>query len=454
MNVEGSFFGSLLSGGRQVSDLRLVQKTWLTDEWKPVYDFVLSFVQQHGNLPRLETVEGQVGYPMPRSAEEPAYWAEHVRLNAMRLHMDMELTDKVASPLSQSDTIAAQEGLRQVVHGLHGAFPNQRPGLILNNIGDDVQARMEAYLWRQRTKSMGGLPLPWPALTRNTGGLQAGDFWVILGRPNQGKTWAAIVIAMHLYQLGLDVLYVSMETPPFAPPPKNKNHRVVNGRCIRCFGQGVDPSQECDAAKVPKQRLSMRFDAVGSRISAWRFVKGLLTPLEEERLKQYYTYISHPQCQYGRLRVVSSPAVKTVADLEMEAMAMQPDVIIFDSGYLAADHVWGNDQKERAAKMLGQFKDTLDRTSTPGILTWHFNREVDENATRASMNNASMSDEIGKVADIILGLFRPPEMDAAGEALWRTLKVREGLPLRELRTFFRVKEEMNFAEIAEAMPGH
>jgi len=457
MDAEALFFGSLLTYGNS-ANIRLIDPEHLTDQWKPVYAFIVEFTKQHGKLPRADTVEGECSRPIPASEEHPEYYADKVRENALRLAMDIQLTSKVAEPLQKADTKLAHAGLQSAVAELRKQFPLKQEGLVLDNLSVTVEQRLAAYHLRQKLRDMGGLPLPWEAMTRATGGLQAGDLWVILSRPNVGKTWVAVVIAMFLVQgglsgAGMDCLFASMETPPFTPKPKNPNHRVVGNRCIRCFDECAKSTDKCPAASIPKQRLSMRFDAVGARVSAWRFVKGLLTPREYDRFTAYLKWLENSQCQYGRLKIVASPHIRSIADIEMECIEMQPDVVIVDSGYLAAtDGVKRVDNKDYG-RMVIDLKHMLDRLGIPGVLTWHFNRDVGPDALFASANNAALTDEIARVADVIIGLFRTPELETAGEAIFRSLKVREGLPLRELRTFFRVKEEMNFAEIAEAVAG-
>lgn len=260
------------------------------------------------------------------------------------------------------------------------------------------------------------------------------------------NTTALMVTATYLWRLGFRVLFVSQETPPQSALPKNPNHRVLSGTCIRCYTADVPADQPCPAAKVPRQRLTVRMDALAANVSMWRLLKGRLTPQEEERFFAYLEACRDPEAQgWGQIRLVSTPAVRTVMDLEMEIIEYQPDVVLWDSAYLAAV---GPRKNDAAGNLVIDFKLMLERCGVPGIVSWHFNRDVDEKATEASQNSAALTDELGRVFDVLVGMFRPPEAVDAGEAIWRTLKVRDGIPMRELRTHFRVKEEINFAEIA------
>jgi hypothetical protein len=198
--------------------------------------------------------------------------------------------------------------------------------------------------------------------------------------------------------------------------------------------------------------LSIRFDAVGARISAWRLLKGCLIPDEWRALVAYYDFLGSGQAPWGALKVLAAPYITTVSDLYLEVADWKPDIVLWDSAYLAVGEAGdgaSSRMNERAGAMVRETKLALERLGIPGIISWHFNRDVDEEATNASPNHAILTDEIGRIADVILGLFRPPPVELAGEAVLRTLKVRDGLPLRELKIMFQVKDCIQFAEIGE-----
>jgi hypothetical protein len=265
-----------------------------------------------------------------------------------------------------------------------------------------------------------------------------------------GKTFAMVLWAVFLWQCRFKVLFVSMETPPSAKKPKNRNHRMIGQMCFRCYQ--VEPTggeqAECPAADIPRQRLSIRFDALGSRLSAWRLYKGLLTPFEEERLEKYYAACATKNNgRWGDLRIVATPYIKTLGDLEMEILSYEPDIVFWDSAYLAAQPARGKNEN-RWSGLVRSFKLMLERVSIPGVVSWHFNRDVLENAVSASMNSAALTDELARVFDTIIGLFRPPELEEVGEAIWRGIKTRDGVKMGKLKTHFELKECIDFSEIS------
>ena len=208
---------------------------------------------------------------------------------------------------------------------------------MLEDIGANVDERMAAYQWAELGRGVLGIPLPWPAIMRATGGMRDGEVWGLFARENKGKSWVLIYLANWLHQRGYNVLFISMETPPHAPKYRSSKHRVIRETCTRCYATNVDPEEDCPATTVRRQQLTERFDAAGAGISAWRMLKKILRPDEMGRLKAYYEALKAPQNYgWGRLKIVSAPHIRTVADVDAEMQTFQPDIVLWDSAYVAA----------------------------------------------------------------------------------------------------------------------
>ncbi len=61
-------------------------------------------------------------------------------------------------------------------------------------------AIIEEYERFQSSEGIVGLPFPWPELSNETGGMEAGDLVVIYGIPKSMKTWLAMYMTTYLYQ--------------------------------------------------------------------------------------------------------------------------------------------------------------------------------------------------------------------------------------------------------------
>ena len=446
MDSEGLFFSSLLRAG-DLREMQGVNKDHLADQYQPLYDYIIEFVQGRGALPRWETVSTKYPGLLPDTAnEDPSYYRDAIRQNAMRLGIEDGLSEHVVPSLREGKATNALAGVRKVVSDVSHTFRAVDESAYLADISESVADRMEAYRLRKKSKGAIGIPTPFPSLTRTTGGVMGCDAVAVLARPNMGKTWALILWAVYLWQNNYRVLFASMETPPRSRTRRDKRHRVVGNRCIYCYQTGVSAEDQCSA--VPNERLTVRFDSLGSRLSAWRLYKGWLTPQEEERLSKYYA-ACETRCggRWGDLRIVSPPVVQTVADLEMEILSYQPDIVFWDSAYLAAEPSRG--RENRWTMLVQHFKRMLERVGVPGVVSWHFNRDVTPTMETATMGAGALTDELPRVFDIILGLFRPPDTEEAGEAIWRALKTRDGVRMGCLKTYFEVKERIDFSEIGE-----
>lgn len=449
VNHDALFFGALLHGEGRAGDLKRVQAEHLDETWAKVYNFCLDHVRQTGRLPHAETVEMSCGVMVGPAPEGIDFYARRIRENAMRLAMEDGFVSQVVQPLGQNETQKALHGAKAVVSDVTRRFAEEGSGASLD-YHENVSIRMLDYALRESAGGLVGLPTPWRSLTTMTGGFLPGELWVLAARPNLGKSWAMILVAIMLYQAGYRVLFCSMETPAQGRLPKNQRHRVVRGTCVRCFMRGVSGQEPCPAAKVNRQRLSIRFDALGAQLSAWRMLQATLTPREKERYQHYLRVCADPQAHgydWGSIRIVAPPDVRSLVELEVEILSYQPDIVLWDSAYLAAQTQGRQSRKDAYDDLIDGFADLLKRESLAGMMSWHFKREVTEKATSAGLGDTSYTDELGRLVDVVVGLFRPPEMQEAHEAILRTLKVRDGVRMPELRTKWMLKSKIDFTEI-------
>ena len=454
MDGEAQYFSALMDRGRP-GDLRMVQREHLGAVWQGVYDFVLAFVREYQQLPSRKTVSEKFRCDLADTIEPPTYYARAVTDNAMRASMERGFEEKVVEPLGRSKPVDALAGAQTVIADLRREFKPTADHLSLD-IATNVDERLADYNLRRASQNQVGIPFAWPTMTASTGGRSPGEGIVIASRPNKGKTWAEVVDAQFCRESGYDCLFISGETAPQAGRPRRTGHRVVRGLCIRCYTTGVRETDECSAADTRRQRLSLRFDAVGARVSAYRLLQGALQPQEFTQLQRYYEVCRNPAAAgygWGRLKIISVPAISSVVDLEMAAEEFEPDAIWFDSAYVLANRYKGNKRNEAASRLIFDLKDTADRLGVPITISWHFNRDVGDKDTTATQNSLALTDEISRLFDVIIGLFRPTEVEDAGEAIWQSLKVRDGIRMPELRTHFKMKEMIRFDEISVGEPG-
>lgn len=432
-------FISAVLHDQDASALRLIDpERDLSPPWQKVLAWIDGFRQDNGVFPKPLTVAGTWSIQLPKPSESASYYAGLLQTNAKRARLEEELSVGVVPHLESHEPDKAIEATAEAITKIRSEFPEPDDSRsFLPNMAVNVEERWLDYEFRSNNSQLLGLPLPWPTITRMTLGMQPGEAWALVARPNIGKSWAAIVIAVYLWQMGYRVLFASMETPPRGGVAKSKRARERLG----------------PYADVARQRLTIRFDAIAARVSAWRLLNGKLNPNELVQFRNYLGMCRDPAASgWGKLRIVSSPRVRTLSQLEQEANEFEPDLIIWDSAYLAINRGKQRKRTDAAGYFLEDCKHTFERLGIPGLLTWHFNREVNENDTHASTNDIALTDDMPRLFDAIMFLFRTPEMVDAGEAIWRSGKVRDGVNIQELRTRFEIKNEIRFEEISYGTP--
>jgi len=447
LNNEARFFGVVFNT-RSIMDLKRVRMEHLSEPYQKMYEWAWECVRQQGCLPGIDAAvyyfQGLVDQTATSDAE---IYAQGIWDNATRQQIESSVMDKVATPLKDGRTQEAVDGLFEAASDLRRDF-RRDPGGSLLDYETNTDERLAAYELRKKARKAGvvvGMPTPFLDLTRITQGLQPGDLWAIASRPNMGKSWAAVLFATHLYQLRYRVLFVSGETPPQGNKPRDTRHQVVNNMCIRCFEKGVSDSKQCPAAEIARQRLTIRFDAVGARVSARRLLGAHLTPPEEEALRLYYQRAATPG-YYGDLRITARPHVRTIDDLMAEVYQWQPHMVVWDSAYrgMKKKH---KKRSDNAAELVLDIKSLAEDAGVPFLITWHFNREVREKDKDASQNYTSETDELPKVSDVVMGMFRPQKIYDAGECIWRPLKVRDSERPPGFKTMLEVAETIDFSPI-------
>lgn len=437
---ETDYFAALLHT-EDAGALRLINaERDLSPPWRKVHDWIVAFLRDNGRLPKPLTVGGTWSIALPQPPETAEYYAKLIQTNVKRARLEQELSDSVVPHLEGHKPNEAMSAAAEALSRVRSEFPEpDDTRSFLPSMSTNVQERMRAYEFRAANRGLLGLPLPWPTITRMTQGFRPSELWMLAARPNVGKSWAAIAASVYLWQTGYRVLFCSMETPPQGVKAKSKRARERLG----------------EWADVIPQRLTQRIDAVGARVSAWRFLNAQLNPHEKMQWEQYCYACEHPdEFGWGDLRVVSSPRVRTIGQLEQEALEFEPDLVVWDSAYLAIQR--GARGRSKRTDMAGYFledtKHTFERLGIPCMLTWHLSRNVDEDDTEAGLGDIALTDDAGRLVDVILYMFRTPEMIDAGEAVFRSGKIRDGVNIPELRSRFEIKRHIDFSEIAFGAP--
>jgi len=409
MDIDSYFIGTLLAEG-DPTQLKGIKQDLFDDEWQDVYEYVVGFLKKYGRLPRIETVTAQKGVEIEAGSEPMRYYADELRNRSIRNALSNGLREKVFASLDQDNVPEAFKGLKHVVADLSRRYYNrEETGSV--SMREGVKDRVAYYRERKAAKGVLGLPTPWPTLTRVTAGFQGGDVIVITARPEIGKSWLALIISVFLTLAGYRVVFSSMEMKP--------------------------------------KKVGIRMDAIGSRISSDRFRRGVLTAEEEARLKVWYKRCLNDESM-GEFFAYGSSDVETVVDLELKVLEDKPDIVVWDSFYLASESPDWKDmaQLTRDCKRLAERPDI----DVPIILITQLRRTVKKTDRKADTADLAFTQSIVNDADVILSLFRTSDMENLNEMLIRSIKIRDGVKLKELLIQWNL-DTMDFSEIYAKFTG-
>jgi len=104
------------------------------------------------------------------------------------------------SILAEAETVLAKLGDGQQKHGQW-----LQPGEIMLNYPGGINAFL------QPPRGGDGIPTPWPLITSALCGLQAGDLFLVAGRPSMGKSIIGMALAHHCAMQGQGVAFFSLE---------------------------------------------------------------------------------------------------------------------------------------------------------------------------------------------------------------------------------------------------
>jgi len=409
MDIDSYYIGTLLDQG-DPKQLKGVKKDLFDEEWQGVYQYVVGFLKKYGRLPRIETVAAQKGVEIEVGSEPIKYYADELRNRSIKNAMSNGLRKGVFSSLDQDDVPGAFRGLKGVVADLSRRFyASADTGAV--SLRGNVQERAAYYRERKSLKGVLGLETPWPTLTRVTAGWQGGDVIVFTARPEIGKTWLSLITAVFTALQGHRVLFASMEMKP--------------------------------------KKVGIRMDAIGARISSDRFRRGVLSAEEEERLKVWYKRCLKDGSM-GEFFAYGPADVESIVDLELKILEDKPDLVIWDSYYLASETPDWKDmaQLTRDCKRLAERHDI----DIPIILVTQLRRTVKKGDKKADTADLAFTQAIVNDADIILSLFRTSDMENLSEMLVRSIKIRDGVKLKELLLRWDL-DTMNFEEIYATFTG-
>ena len=345
-------------------------------------------LRQHGRLPTSDTIRSN-GFALDVLTEEPAtYWAQRLSDREIHCHVtnyQKQISRVLAANGSMVDiTRILREQLAAVLSVKREAQFSTYGGLAREVLADALAARANPG-------ALIGLPLGYDSLNASTGGLLAGELYVIVGRPGVGKT-AALMEAFHQnFDFGSRSLICSNEMPG-----KQLVRRLLGRR------SGIN-------------HLTLKTGDIGT--------------LAEGCLHRAISDIENgPETHF-----IAGNFDQTTSALEQMVAQFRPDILFVDAAYLLkVSGMARASATEKQEQVVRDMKALLMQYGIPGCMTFQLNRDEKDKSQgkkhRVDLSSIGGTDAVGKDADVIQAMIRAPQPYSRTHRILQGIKARDSDP--------------------------
>lgn len=355
----------------------------------PVFNWVNQHTKMHHALPQLETLYAQ----WPETKEVPTVEPSSYYVTLLENRYYYEVINS-ANLNSQTTLKNNQDAHEQAVAFLQDAInciKQQKYRSQLLDVGLEAgQLIMQNYHGAFASDAI--CQFGWQYMDAN-GMVMPGDVVAFVGRPAAGKTWLTLYTAIHNWRIGRNVLFVSME---MALLP-------ITQRITAMY------------AHTNISQLKTSGYASGFAGSPYEAFKNGLIQLAQEEAKLY---------------VVDGNLAASAEDIFILADQLKCTAVCVDGAYLLRHKNPKLDRFTRVAENAELIKRSTTDLGIATFTSWQLNREAVRKDRRkgeeAGVEAIAMSDNIGQLSSIVLGLFQEEGVETLRKRQVRVLKGRNG----------------------------
>lgn len=199
----------------QTRDFSIIENNMLTRdyflEYEEEFDYIANHVKEYGNVPDKTTFlshfdpEGKGLIELVEVTESDRYLVDTIKEEWL-YYKSVPVVQKVAE-LLKTDANAAAEFMIQSVKDLQPTYSVEGIDIVSQS-----QQRYDEYVERRDHKDKWSFTTGFPELDELTHGIERQEELIVLfARINQGKSFVAEKICVHVWQIGFNVGYVSPE---------------------------------------------------------------------------------------------------------------------------------------------------------------------------------------------------------------------------------------------------
>lgn len=366
--------------------------TMFRDSEVLLYNFMTEHIMNYGVIPAQETIEEKLGSVLTSVSEPAEFYLDEVErrfLHTKMKTMIVEAGDILKTEDPEKAFTLAMSQLMELsrVRNRH-------------NLHDFKDAAVAVYQTYVNTKSMpdnAGLMFGWPSLDATTGGLVAGDFCGIVGRPAAGKTFKVLHMANHGWETQNQVpLIASLEM-----------NSII---------------------------LQQRLAAMSAHKPLTHLLKGMMTT---KAFKQVMEKLEENSKKQNSCWILDSNMASTVDDLVLLCRQLKPSALFVDGAYMLKHPDRRLDKFARIGENADLMKQRIAADlGIPVVASYQLGRSAAKKKKGkkneepedgpVGIEDIYGSDVIGQVASIVLGLLQADSVETKMHREVSVLKGRNG----------------------------
>jgi len=371
-------------GVKNLMDLGLFDELFSGGELH-VYNFLNDHAMKYGTMPDRLTIEEELDVELPSVVEPPSYYL--AKVESRYLHQQVKTTLKLAKDQINAD--APEKALASITELVTKSYRSKNRKRIINFTDDAHKIIKLDYKNHLLLGDDYGIKLGYPYLDNMVGGLQAGDFAAIAGRPSAGKTYLMLHMAHHIWQVAKKVpLMISMEM-----------------------------------ATLP---LVQRVAAMHSKISITKLKNAALSTKSWKKIDHDLSSLHEDNVPFW---IVDGNLTATIDDVILLSHQFKPDIILIDGAYLLRAK-YNNAQKwqQIAANAEAMKQEIASDLGIPVIASYQFNKDATrvKSAEDIGLEHIAGSEAIGQLSTVVLGLMERESIETMNRRHVSILKGRNG----------------------------
>lgn len=369
----------------RLSDFYLLRRDYFYEEEQEIHDWIQRHVEQHGALPSLDFAARRIDIAEPDSDDGYGVWFNEYIERAVYNRFS-DTIPNIQQALNARRAIDALNLATQFVEDTHSIRTHGAQDLVhARQVGEEVLTELRRL---RVVHGLSGIPTGYPTLDRITHGYQNGDLILFAARPGVGKSTIMMRMARFAHAAGYVPLFISME--------------------------------------MTRVQIMSRMFAEMAGVNMTHLQVGELTTHAEGRLVEVVHSIEDRTPFY----IIEGQFRKDINEIASVVNSLRPNIVFIDGAYLLR---LPNSQRMAKWEIIGEIAQSLKTlgmvNQIPVVASFQITREGGKKRGDAGLEHLQLSDALGQLASLIVGIFDDEEDNDSPESVVdaeRRLKILKG----------------------------